>query len=106
MEIRYLETMGEFQEFISGTDKINCVKFGAEWCGPCKALDMTLEAVSEVPDGARFAFADVEVMTDAAESLGIMNVPSICMFRGGEELDRIVGLCTWPQIRDRIDSLK
>lgn len=106
MKIRKLSNESEFSEFVSASGTVNCVKFGAEWCGPCKMLDKTLESVADVPEGVRFAFADVEELPSVAESLGIMNVPVISVFRGCDELDRIVGLCTWRQILGRIESVK
>lgn len=105
MEIRKLSTETEFNEFVSSSDTVNCVKFGAEWCGPCRALSNAMHAVTDTPEGTRFAEADVEELSSVAESLGIMNVPVISLFRGGEELDRIVGLCTMQQVRDRIAAL-
>lgn len=63
-------------------------KFGAEWCGPCKTLDKTLEKVT----GVEIVKYDVDEHESIAEMRGIRNVPVLIYFNEkGEEVTRTVG---------------
>lgn len=63
-------------------------KFGAEWCGPCKTLDKTLEKVT----GVEIVKYDVDEYESIAEMRGIRNVPVLIYFNEkGEEVTRTVG---------------
>ena len=107
MTIRKIETQEDFNSFINKEGTVNCVKFGASWCGPCHALDSRLSQVKdEELDGALFGVVNVEDLSEVAEGMGIMNIPVISLFKNGEEVDRIVGLCEWGEINNRIQNVK
>jgi thioredoxin 1 len=107
MTIRKIETKEDFNSFINKEGTINCVKFGANWCGPCHALDNRLSQVNDGElDGALFGVVNVEDLSEVAEEMGIMNIPVISLFKNGEEVDRIVGLCEWGEINNRIQNAK
>lgn len=106
MTIRKIETKEDFDSFIKKEGTINCVKFGATWCGPCRSLDNALSNVKdEEVNGALFAVVDVDDMAEVAGELGIMNIPVISLFKDGQELDRLVGLRNWGDINNHIQSL-
>ena len=63
-------------------------KFGANWCGPCKVLDKTLEQVS----GIEIVKHDVDEEPELTEEKKIRNVPVLIFYNeNNEEVDRIVG---------------
>ncbi len=68
------------------------VDFWAEWCPPCKKLGPTLEQVAEELDGR---LKIVKVNTQEAVALttqyGIMNIPTMIIFKNGEEVTRLIG---------------
>lgn len=68
------------------------VDFGAEWCGPCRALAPVIEELAEEYKG-RIAVAacDIEENNDIAMRYSIRNIPTILFFRNGEVVDRHVG---------------
>lgn len=107
MTIRKIETKEDFDSFIKKEGTINCVKFGASWCGPCRSLDSALENVNdEEVNGALFAVVDVDDLVDVAGEMGIMNIPVIGLFKDGQEVDRLVGLRTWGDINNHIKDLQ
>jgi thioredoxin 1 len=67
------------------------VDFWAEWCGPCRMVGPVLEEMEgDYPD-VIFVKLDVDQATDIAQRFGVMNIPTILAFEGGEVKQRIVG---------------
>lgn len=71
------------------------VKFGAEWCGPCKVVDKILP---ELPKDISVITIDVEEEDDLASEMGIRNIPFILYFVDGVEVGKSVGSVTKEEI--------
>lgn len=82
------------------------VDFSATWCGPCKALAPTVERVARQYDGrARVYGLDVDESGDVAARYGIMSVPTVLFFKGGQVVDKVIGLVGEEDLRSRLDRL-
>ena len=69
------------------------VDFWAGWCMPCKIFAPVVEEISHEMDGrANFAKVDIDECPELAAELGIESIPTLILFKDGEELDRIVGM--------------
>jgi thioredoxin 1 len=69
------------------------VDFYAPWCGPCKMLAPMLEQLAGDFEGKiKFGKLNVDDAQGLATRYGITGVPTLAMFRGGEQVDSIVGL--------------
>jgi thioredoxin-like negative regulator of GroEL len=64
------------------------IKFGAEWCSPCKALDAELEKCTEDFELVR---CDVEEDIGAVRLNGIQSLPTLLFIRDGQEVARLTG---------------
>ena len=92
----------EFEELIK--EGTSFVDFFADWCGPCKMLGPVLEEVSaEYPD-IEFAKVNVDENMDLAEKYGIMSIPQIFMFKGGEVIGKFGGYRDIGGVRAFIDQ--
>ena len=75
------------------------VDFWAEWCAPCKAQDPILEELAaELGDKVLIGKVNVDDNRTLAAKYGIMNIPTMILFRNGEKIHHFVGL----QSRERI----
>jgi len=75
------------------------VDFGAEWCGPCKRLDPILEKLNQEWDGkVHMVRLDVDVNAGVVAQYQVMTLPTLILFKGGKEQERLTGL----QSRERI----
>ena len=68
------------------------VDFGAEWCHPCKQLDPIVEEIAGEWDGrVRIVKLDIDANINSAMRFGVMGVPTLLLFIGGEPVERLTG---------------
>ena len=93
----------EFEEKVLKNQKPVLVDFFATWCGPCKMLAPILEQVATEQDACEIVKVDVDEAMDIAKNYGIMSVPTMILFKNGEEVDRATGLRQKSQILSMIN---
>ncbi len=72
---------------------VSLVDFGAPWCGPCKAQEPVIHKLAEKFKGlAEVKEVDIDQNRDLAMSLGIQSVPTLILFKDGQEMQRLIGL--------------
>jgi thioredoxin 1 len=70
---------------------ITLVDFWAEWCGPCKMIAPMIEELSEEIQGAAVAKLDVDENPEVSAEFGIRSIPTLIVYKDGQEVDRVVG---------------
>ncbi len=94
----------EFDMEVLESKGLVLVDFFATWCGPCRMLSPELEKVEqEAKDYATILKVDIDDNRDLTKKLGIMSVPTMILFKDGQEVDRIVG---YRQSKDLIALLQ
>lgn len=66
--------------------------FWASWCGPCKIQSRILEEKEEALAGAKICKCNVDEEPGLAEKFGINTIPTLVVFKNGEEYTRISGV--------------
>lgn len=73
------------------SDGVVLIDFHAEWCGPCKMLEPIVERIAANTD-ATVAKVDIDEHQRLAQQYRVQGVPTLYVFAGGEQVDRVVGV--------------
>lgn len=82
-----------FDEQVMKSELPVLVDFWATWCGPCKMLAPVIDEISAEQQGkVNVGKIDIDENPDLAARFGVMNIPTVILFKDGEEVSRSVGL--------------
>jgi len=85
-------TDSTFETEVLQADEPTLVDFWAEWCGPCKMVEPVVEEIAEeYSDKLQVARMDVDGNRNTPAQYGIQGIPTLILFKDGQEATRIVG---------------
>ncbi|WP_330331493.1 thioredoxin [Streptomyces sp. NBC_00536] len=85
-------TDASFDADVLASDKPVLVDFWAEWCGPCRQIAPSLEAIAaEYGDEIEIVKLNIDQNPDTAAKYGVMSIPTLNVYQGGEVVKTIVG---------------
>ncbi len=81
------------------------VDFWAEWCGPCRVIAPIVEELSKEYNGkVQFAKVNVDESPDLAGRYGVQGIPTLIIFKDGEEVGRLVGAAPKSRLAQEIEK--
>lgn len=103
---KYVEISDQtFGEKVLKADQPAVVDFWAPWCRPCLAMAPAFEDFAgEYAGKMVFAKLNTDENLETSSRLGIQGIPTLIFFRGGREIDRIVGLVPRDVLKRHIES--
>jgi thioredoxin len=85
-------TDAEFESTVLGSSTPVLVDFWAEWCVPCKMVSPVVEQLgTEQGETLKVAKFNIDDNPEMTIRFGVRSIPSLILFKGGEEVARIVG---------------
>ncbi|MCI9104460.1 MAG: thioredoxin [Lachnospiraceae bacterium] len=86
-------TSENFEAEVLKSDKPVLVDFYADWCGPCKMMAPLVEQLAEeLAEEAVIGKLNVDDCEDIAMKYGVMNIPTLILFKNGQETERVIGV--------------
>ena len=97
-------TDSNFEEIIK-KNTVVFVDFWANWCGPCRPFAPTIQALARDYSGkVLIGKLDVDENPATAERFQVFSIPTMIIFKNGQEAERLVGLCPKNRISDALQK--
>ena len=88
----------DFEEVVLKSEKPVLVDFWATWCGPCRMVLPIVEEIANERDDILVCKVNVDEEGDLAQRFGIMSIPTLLVFKGGQLTNKAVGARSKEQI--------
>lgn len=99
-------TTASFEKDVLQAAGLVVIDFWATWCGPCKIISPIVEELAGEYEGkAAFGKINTDEHPDLASRFNIRGIPTLMFFKGGKNVDQLVGAVPKAQLVEKIDSL-
>ncbi|MFB6156135.1 MAG: thioredoxin [Haloferacaceae archaeon] len=99
----HVESADHFEELLGEYDVV-LVDYHADWCGPCKMLEPTVEEIAAETSAAVLK-VDIDELQGLAQQKGIRSVPTLEFYADGERAERVVGVRDKDELVDVIERI-
>lgn len=95
-----------FETLILNDSKPIVIDFWAQWCGPCKGVSASIEALAIVyNDHAHIGKVDVDINPELCLKFGVRNMPTILYLKNGKVVDKHVGSTSKEVLEEKLKAI-
>lgn len=95
-------TKENFDQEVLKNDTPVLVDFWAPWCGPCQVMGPVIEELSAEVTTAKIGKLNVDEHPEIAEQYGIMSIPTMKVFKGGQVVKEFIGVQSKDTVKEAL----
>ncbi|MBP9698059.1 MAG: thioredoxin [Candidatus Moranbacteria bacterium] len=95
-------TKENFDQEVLKNDTPVLVDFWAPWCGPCQVMGPVIEELSGEVTTAKIGKLNVDEHPEIAEQYGIMSIPTMKVFKGGQVVKEFIGVQSKDTVKEAL----
>ena len=95
-------TKDNFEQEVLGAKVPVVIDFWAVWCGPCQMQGPIIDSMAESVTTAVFGKVNVDEQMDLARQFRVVSIPTLIIFKNGQEVQRMVGVTSKEELKDAL----
>ena len=97
-------TQENFEAEVLKSEKPVLIDFWAEWCGPCQTFIPIIHSYAEKTDAVKVGKINVDENPEIAGNYGVMTIPTIMVIKGGQVVEKTIGVQPKKALTNAIDK--
>jgi thioredoxin 1 len=105
MSEKNITSVDQFEKEVINSELPSMVDFWAPWCAPCQMISPAVEELSKEYEGkVNVVKVNIDEAKELSGKYGVMSIPNLLFFKGGDQVDQVIGSVEKDKLKDIIDN--